>query len=50
MEGVVAIPRELLGQVLEIMPKLVAMDEKVKEAVAQGMSVTDAFKKFRSAL
>ncbi|KAJ6029544.1 uncharacterized protein N7446_011105 [Penicillium canescens] len=50
LEGVVAIPRELLGQVLEIMPKLIAMDEKAKEAVAQGMSVTDAFKKFRSAL
>ncbi|KAJ5297478.1 hypothetical protein PENANT_c005G03402 [Penicillium antarcticum] len=50
LEGVVAIPRELLGQVLEIMPKLIAMDDQAKEAVAKGMSVTDAFKKFRSAL
>ncbi|CRL29687.1 Ribonuclease E inhibitor RraA/Dimethylmenaquinone methyltransferase [Penicillium camemberti] len=47
LEGVVAIPRELLGPVLELMPKLTAMDEQAKEAVAQGMSVTDAFKKFR---
>jgi hypothetical protein len=43
----VAIPRELLCQVLELMPKLTAMDDKAKEAVAQGMSVTDAFNKFR---
>lgn len=48
MEGVVAIPRDLLGAVLEIMPKLISMDEQAKEAVAQGMSVTDAFKKFRA--
>ncbi|CAP97971.1 hypothetical protein E8E15_011527 [Penicillium rubens] len=47
LEGVVAIPRELLCQVLELMPKLTAMDDKAKEAVAQGMSVTDAFNKFR---
>ncbi|KAJ5169414.1 Ribonuclease E inhibitor RraA/Dimethylmenaquinone methyltransferase [Penicillium coprophilum] len=47
LEGVVAIPRELLGQVLELMPKLTTMDGNAKEAVAQGMSVTDAFKKFR---
>jgi regulator of RNase E activity RraA len=48
LEGVVVIPRELLGQVLELMPALTDMDEKAKQAVAQGMSVTDAFKKFRS--
>ncbi|KAJ5823178.1 hypothetical protein N7447_005518 [Penicillium robsamsonii] len=47
LEGVVAIPRELLGQVLELMPKLTTMDSNAKDAVAQGMSVTDAFKKFR---
>ncbi|EAW10535.1 RraA family protein [Aspergillus clavatus NRRL 1] len=48
LEGVVAIPRDLLDQVLEIMPKLVAMDDKVKEAVVEGMSVFDAFKQFRT--
>ncbi|QRD83000.1 DlpA domain protein [Aspergillus flavus] len=48
LEGVVAIPRELLDQVLDLMPKLVAMDDKVKEAVLQGSNVFDAFKKFRT--
>ncbi|KAL4921671.1 hypothetical protein BDW62DRAFT_208241 [Aspergillus aurantiobrunneus] len=48
LEGVVAIPRDLLDQVLETMPKLIAMDDKVKEAVEQGSSVHDAFKKFRA--
>jgi hypothetical protein len=48
MEGVVAVPRDLLGAVLELMPKLISMDERAKDAVAQGMSVTDAFKKFRA--
>ena len=47
MEGVVVIPRDLLGPVLELMPNLISMDEQAKEAVAQGMTVTDAFKKFR---
>ncbi|KAJ5671644.1 hypothetical protein N7507_000771 [Penicillium longicatenatum] len=48
MEGVVAVPRDLLGAVLELMPKLISMDERAKDAVAHGMSVTDAFKKFRA--
>lgn len=43
----VAIPQDLLDQVLELMPKLVAMDDKVKDAVAKGENVFDAFKKFR---
>ncbi|KAJ5633730.1 hypothetical protein N7528_001572 [Penicillium herquei] len=47
MEGVVAIPRDLLEAVLETMPKLISMDEQAREAVAQGMSVTEAFQKFR---
>ncbi|KAF4159000.1 hypothetical protein CNMCM6069_002898 [Aspergillus lentulus] len=48
LEGVVAIPQELLDQVLELMPKLVAMDDKVKDAVSQGMNVSHAFKQFRT--
>lgn len=48
LEGVVAIPQELLDQVLELMPKLVAMDDKVKDAVSQEMNVFDAFKQFRT--
>ncbi|PYI22495.1 DlpA domain protein [Aspergillus violaceofuscus CBS 115571] len=47
VEGVVAIPRDLLDAVLETMPKLVAMDDQVKEAVGQGVSVFEAFKRFR---
>lgn len=46
----VAIPRDLLDPVLELMPKLVAMDDRVKEAVVQGMSVFDAFQKYRTKL
>ncbi|PKY02622.1 DlpA domain protein [Aspergillus campestris IBT 28561] len=48
LEGVVFIPRDLLDQVLDVMPKLIAMDDKVKDAVGQGMSVFDAFKQFRT--
>ncbi|OJJ49046.1 hypothetical protein ASPZODRAFT_157525 [Penicilliopsis zonata CBS 506.65] len=47
LEGVVAIPQDLLDPVLELMPKLVAMDDRVKEAVVNGMSVYEAFQKFR---
>ncbi|KAJ5205890.1 Ribonuclease E inhibitor RraA/Dimethylmenaquinone methyltransferase [Penicillium cf. griseofulvum] len=47
LEGVVAIPRELLGQVLELMPKLTGDDDDAKEAVVGGMSVTDAFRVYR---
>ncbi|PWY87312.1 RraA-like protein [Aspergillus sclerotioniger CBS 115572] len=47
-EGVVAIPSELLDRVLEVMPKLVAMDERVKGAVAGGVSVFEAFREFRT--
>ncbi|KAJ5225659.1 hypothetical protein N7468_006884 [Penicillium chermesinum] len=48
LEGVVAIPRDLLSAVLETIPKLISMDDKAKEAVSQGMTVTEAFKTFRS--
>lgn len=47
MEGVVVIPQELLDATLELMPKLVAADDKVKEAVQGGMTVAEAFKAFR---
>ncbi|KAL5340493.1 ribonuclease E inhibitor RraA/Dimethylmenaquinone methyltransferase [Aspergillus crustosus] len=47
LEGVVAIPRNLLDHVLELIPKLISMDEKVKEAVENGESAYAAFKKFR---
>ncbi|KAL4908157.1 hypothetical protein BDW74DRAFT_97687 [Aspergillus multicolor] len=47
LEGVVVIPKDLLDQVLEIMPGIVEADDRVKEAVEGGMSVFEAFKKFR---
>lgn len=47
LEGVVAIPAELLEDVLILMPKLVDADDKVKEAIQTGMSVAEAFKKYR---
>lgn len=47
LEGVVVIPAALLDEVLELMPKLVAADDKVKEDVLAGSTVFDAFKKHR---
>lgn len=41
------IPAALLDDVLTLMPKLVAADEKVKEDVLNGSNVFDAFKKHR---
>ena len=43
----VVIPADKLEQVLELLPKLTADDDKVKEAVLGGMSVQEAFKRFR---
>jgi len=47
VEGIVVIPQELLDETLSLMPKLVSADDKVKEAVENGMTVAEAFKKFR---
>ena len=41
------IPKNLLDDVLQLMPKLVAADDRVKEEVAKGMTVFEAFKKHR---
>jgi hypothetical protein len=45
--GAVCIPRNLLDRVLEMVPKLVAADEKVVEEVEAGSTVAEAFKKHR---
>ena len=45
--GVVVIPQELLDEVLRIIPTLEQNDAKVKEAVETGLSVAEAFAKFR---
>ncbi|OAQ73967.1 menaquinone methyltransferase related to dlpA protein [Pochonia chlamydosporia 170] len=47
VNGVVIIPKDKVDQVLEILPKLIAADDKVKEDVLKGMSVYDAFKLHR---
>ncbi|PNY27242.1 4-hydroxy-4-methyl-2-oxoglutarate aldolase [Tolypocladium capitatum] len=47
--GVVVIPRDKVDQVLELLPRLTAADEKVKEDVLKGMSVYEAFKLHRRA-
>ncbi|CRG84756.1 V-type H+-transporting ATPase subunit I [Talaromyces islandicus] len=53
LEGVVVIPQELLDDVLELSPKLIEQDDKVKAEVENGLSVFDAMQKhhtfFRSA-
>lgn len=45
--GVVVIPRDKVDPVLELLPRLTAADEKVKEDVLKGMSVHEAFKLHR---
>ncbi|KAL2005763.1 hypothetical protein VTN00DRAFT_10256 [Thermoascus crustaceus] len=48
LEGVVAIPRDLLDDVLALMPKLTSQDDRAKEDVEKGSTVSEAFKKHRS--
>jgi len=47
IEGVVVIPQDKLDRVIELLPKLTAADDRVKEEVAGGMTVKDAFAKHR---
>ena len=44
---VVVVPRELLGSVLEVIGGLVEADDKVMEALGKGMTVKEAFARFR---
>ncbi|OKL60085.1 hypothetical protein UA08_04714 [Talaromyces atroroseus] len=48
LEGVVVIPQDLLDDVLELSPKLIAQDDKVKADVEKGLSVFEAMKKHRN--
>lgn len=45
--GVVVIPQSQLDAVLELLPKMTSADDKVKVAIAGGMSVYEAYKTFR---
>ncbi|EHK99887.1 RraA-like protein [Glarea lozoyensis ATCC 20868] len=47
VNGVVAIPQDKVADVIELLPKLVSADDRVKEDVEQGVSVNDAFKRHR---
>ncbi|KAK5087660.1 hypothetical protein LTR70_002977 [Exophiala xenobiotica] len=47
LEGVVVIPQALVDQVVDLIPKLVSADDKVKEDVEAGSTVQTAFKKHR---
>lgn len=48
--GVVVIPRDKVDQVIDLLPKITAADDKVKEDVLKGATVFDAFKTHRSNL
>lgn len=49
-EGVVAIPQDLVDSVLEVLPRLVEADDRVKEDLKTGVSVKEAFAKHRTGL
>lgn len=46
--GVIVIPQDRVADVVDLLPQLVEADDRVKEDVLKGMTVTDAFKKHRS--
>ncbi|KZF19203.1 DlpA domain protein [Xylona heveae TC161] len=50
LEGVVVIPQKELENVLQLLPRLTEADDRVKEDIYQGGSVTAAFAKHRSSL
>ncbi|KAF5560061.1 dlpA [Fusarium phyllophilum] len=50
INGVVVIPQSKVSEVLELLPKLTAADEKVKEDVLKGATVFESFKLHRSNL
>ena len=45
--GVVAVPKGRVDEVLDLLPKLVGADEKVIRDVEDGVSVKEAFKRHR---
>ncbi|KAM0562778.1 hypothetical protein ACHAPJ_001618 [Fusarium lateritium] len=50
INGVVVIPHDKVSAVLELLPKLTAADDKVKEDVVKGKTVYESFKLHRSNL
>jgi regulator of RNase E activity RraA len=47
INGVIIIPQDKVTEVLKLLPTLMEADDKVKEDVAKGMTVQEAFKKHR---
>jgi regulator of RNase E activity RraA len=47
LDGVVCIPKNLLDKVLEFVPSIVENDSKCAEAIGEGMSIEEAFKRYR---
>jgi len=45
--GVVVIPQKQVAEVISLLPRLVEADDRVKDDVAKGMTVQEAFKKHR---
>ncbi|KAF4991167.1 hypothetical protein FGRMN_8003 [Fusarium graminum] len=50
INGVVIIPQDKIFAVLELLPKLTAADDKVKEDIIKGATVYESFKLHRSSL
>ncbi|KAI9806121.1 MAG: hypothetical protein M1833_004528 [Piccolia ochrophora] len=48
LNGVVCIPRDLLSSVLELLPGIVAADDRVIEDVRRGVGVKEAFRRHRN--
>lgn len=48
LDGVVCCPKELVEQVLDVIPAITEADQKCAEAIRAGMSVEMAFAKFRN--
>lgn len=46
--GVVAVPQGKIDELLELLPELIGADERVIADVEQGVSVQEAFKRYRS--
>ncbi|KAG9240870.1 ribonuclease E inhibitor RraA/Dimethylmenaquinone methyltransferase [Calycina marina] len=47
VNGIVIIPKDKVDDVLDMLPRMIEADDCVKEDVLNGMSVNDAFKKWR---
>ena len=50
VEGLVVVPQDKLDAVLDLVPKLVKADAKVREDIGGGSLVKDAFAKHRADL